>query len=445
MLAIILSDNSWFRNRWVRILLLGSVAGLIGLTVALGEVTRAYGLGILLILSFGTCLVYLVRTGRRDLAAGLLLAFSLRFVVALLIAQGGIIPEQYLTDHQTYHELGTSLSTAWASNIDTEPIVRNLGNYKAYVYVAATIYYLAGPSIFLMQVLNIVLMCFALLLIWLIVRRGFNDRRVATVTIMAMAVWPGGVIQDAMNNREAFAVLSLSASLWFFIEFSRTGKYRLLLLCGSALVVTGLFRDYLIVIFMGSVVAWLMLKRPSLKRVVLLASAVALTYLAVGFIARISPHIPDITEIFSPAGLQQYTASRVLKVGATTALFPDRVYRTWLDVFVALPKGFLAVLFLPLPGIYSTSNLAQMVAAAENIVLLLAVGLGLSRIRRHWSNLTLRFLLLATAVALTVHGLVDSDLGTATRHKRVFVPYILCFAAERLLRRDERGEESVQP
>lgn len=445
MLSIILARNGLFRNRWVGSLFLGLVAGLIGLTAALGEVTRAYGFGMLLILSFGACLGYLSQTGRSELALVLLLAFSLRLVVALLIARGGIIPEPYLTDHQTYHELGMDLSNAWVSNIDTDPIVRNLGNYKAYVYVAAAVYYLAGPSLFLMQVLNVVLMCFALLLIWLIVRRGFDNDRVATVTIMVMAVWPGGVIQDAMNNREAFAVLCLSTSLWFFIEFIQTGKYRFLLLCGSALVVTGLFRDYLVVIFMGSVVAWLMLKRPSLKRLILLVSVLALTYMAAGFIARISPHIPDITEMLTPAGLQQYTASRVLKIGATTALFPDRVYRTWLDVFVALPRGFLAVLFLPLPGVYSTSNLAQMVAAAENTVLLLAVGLGLSSMKRHWSNLTLRFLLLATAVALTVHGLVDSDLGTATRHKRVFVPYIVCFAAAQLLIRDRSGEEPARP
>lgn len=427
--------------------MMGCVALLVGVSLSLSQGARAIGFGVLVLVCFGLLLWHLVRTGQKGFAVVLFLAFALRLVVALVIAQGDMIPHKYLTDHRTYHELSTRLSSVWIAGNDTDAITRNLGTYRTYVYVSSAIYYVIGPNVFVMQLLNIVVMCVALWGIWQILNRAFGNDRIATATVLIVALWPGGIIQDAMNNREAFALVSLTTSFWFFTEFCRTRRFKDILFSGLTIIVTGLFRDYLVVVFLGSVAAWLALDRPSMKRAAVLGGVLVTTFVAAHLLGQINPHIPDVMELLTPAGLQKYTASRVVGVGAATALFPDRVYHTWFDVLLFLPKGFIMVLLQPFPGLYPISNLARLVAAAENVVLLVLIILGLRSMKQYWSNPALRFLLLATLVALTVHGLVDSDLGTATRHKRVFLPYIVCFAVASLasLARSDRSLRMLRP
>jgi hypothetical protein len=111
-------------------------------------------------------------------------------------------------------------------------------------------------------------------------------------------------------------------------------------------------------------------------------------------------------------------------------IFRGVEFRTWLDVAAFLPKAAFTVLFMPLPGLYPIEgSLGRTLACAENLAVLAACLLAFLGVWRQGrsperSALAAFFLIVWMASALT-----EVDLGSATRHRLLYLPFLLPFAA----------------
>ncbi len=157
----------------------------------------------------------------------------------------------------------------------------------------------------------------------------------------------------------------------------------------------------------------------------------------------------------SPEGItrarkwRQYTNRRATKRDENreiaTQIYPDAEFKTWGDVLAYLPKGAFAVLFMPLPGLYPMDGkLGRYAAAGENIFLLVIAGLAVFGFVRG-PKTPARLGLLAFFAAMTAGAaLLEYDLGSAGRHKLLYLPMLFPFAAEEALRLYERATRRAQ-
>ena len=111
-----------------------------------------------------------------------------------------------------------------------------------------------------------------------------------------------------------------------------------------------------------------------------------------------------------------------------------------------LPKSIFYILFMPLPGLYPLGGkLGRILASAENLALLalsLVALLGLLRGPRSPAALSL---LAFFCLILPPSALLEFDLGSATRHRLLFFPFILPFAAWQLSRWSETWQRPKDP
>lgn len=147
----------------------------------------------------------------------------------------------------------------------------------------------------------------------------------------------------------------------------------------------------------------------------------------------------------SPGGITTFRKSRQfadrrwarLTMGReiNTQIYPEAEFKTWWDVLAYLPKGAFTVLFMPLPGLYPMDGkLGRYAAAMENMILLSLAALAAAGFIRCPKS-PARLGLLAFFATMTVGAaLLEFDLGSAGRHKLLYLPMLFPFAAEEFLR-----------
>ena len=144
---------------------------------------------------------------------------------------------------------------------------------------------------------------------------------------------------------------------------------------------------------------------------------------------------PTITRPTSPEGISRFRNARqsadrqwaATHAGReiSTQIYPDETFKTWLDVLLYLPKGALTVLFMPLPGFYPLDGkVGRWAAAGENTALFLVALFAATGFARG-GNSPARLGLLAFFAAMTVSAaLLEFDLGSAGRHKLLYLPML---------------------
>jgi hypothetical protein len=122
-------------------------------------------------------------------------------------------------------------------------------------------------------------------------------------------------------------------------------------------------------------------------------------------------------------------------------LFYDQKFDDWLDVAAFMPKAAFYALFMPLPGLYPIEGkIGRVLACAEDLALLLLAAAAVFALsRRHWTA-TSAILILVFAGMTAGSALFEFDMGSASRHRIMYLPLLLCFAFTLLPRSaDERA------
>lgn len=415
---------------------------------------------------------------RRPLTALFALALALRVASAVATEFHPIFPAYYYTDADNIHSYAvTALKDVRAGR---PPVINGALSERIQTQISLTIYRALGPKPFAVKLLNSLLGALAVAAFSWALSMVFSAKP-ALLAGLALAVWPSHVFYTSQNLKEApvgllvYAALGCTFASGFDARTSRRRAAALALGAGAALLAAGLYRSHVQVSLSAVSLTALGLaaaKRPR-ANVVLTAAAILAALLLHTTVARallgsfntqalgaadkgrIEPHlIPvtfdnvDSTSISRPTSPEGITRFRNIRQSADqnwamanvgrvigTQIYPEAVFKTWLDVLFYLPKGAFTVLFMPLPGLYPMEGkLGRWAAAAENAALLTLALLAAAGITRGAMRLE-RLALLALFAAMTAGAaLLEFDLGSAGRHKLLYLPIIFPFAAEEAMR-----------
>ncbi|MBI3565044.1 MAG: hypothetical protein HY079_07610 [Elusimicrobia bacterium] len=403
-------------------------------------------------------------------------ALALRACCAVLTEFKPIFPPYYYTDAGIFHK--TALAALDRTKASEAPSINGTLSERLQILMTLMTYRIFGAFPLAIKLVNAVLGAAAVAALAWALAFVFGERPAFWAGALA-AAWPSDVFYTSQNLKESPTQLMAFAGLGAFLALGRDERLdrprtaALAAAAAAGLIGAGTYRSYVLLslsLGLGVVFGLETFRRPRLRLAVpglTLATVLCAFPSATGALLRSfaasggrdsaragSLLIPetldnaDPSHIYrptSPEGLTGFRRNRQdsdrtwAKVHAerdiATQIFPDAVFATWLDVLAYLPKGVFYVLFMPLPGLYPMDGKVGRVAAAlENTLLLglaLAALVGFVRGPKTPARLGL---LAFFAVMATGAALLEFDLGSAGRHKLLYLPMLFPFAAEEALR-----------
>lgn len=425
-----------------------------------------------------------VRWSSRDLKRLFLLAacaFVLRAAAALLIQHRPLFPAYYYQDAVLTDTLSRQTLAAWkqgaALPLDYSPAQRLV------VFCTAALYRLFGLHALIPMLANALLGALGVFALGALAARAFGPSA-GLLAAGAVAVWPSEVFYTSQNLKEAPTQLFLWLAFAALLPGAENESVTTPRLAAGlmALTAAALLRPYLLiaaVAALGLGAVWNALRRKKERAaawtLTVAVLAAPLIYQAVSRLtfdrllpatrsapntenvvvpvavdasgARLHPYSPAAIENFrrlrqsADRNYSRLTAGRQIQ----TQLFPDARFAGWLDVAEFIPQSAFYVLFMPLPGLYPMDGkLGRLLAAAENVVLLALAVLGVMDLARGPKTPARAAAVLFLVFMAAGSALLELDLGSAARHKLLYLPLIFPFAAEELLRLFGRSRRATE-
>lgn len=399
-------------------------------------------------------------------------ALALRVACAAATEIAPIFPSYYYTDAAVIH--AGALGALADIRAARAPLIQGTLAERVQILISLGIYRGFGARPFAVKLFNAFLGALAVGAFAWALSLAFPDRS-AFAAGFAVAVWPSHVFYTSQNLKEApvsllvYAALGSALAAGFDASAPRPRAAAFALGAGLALLGAGFYRSYVLLCLAASLLTALGLAAARAPRMNAALAAVSI-FAALGLypcasrglLASISSGAPNAADAVqshsplmpaptSPEGISRFRASRQAadRVWASdkanreigTQIYPGEKFRTWLDVLSYLPKGAFTVLFMPLPGLYPLEGkLGRWAAAAENGALLLLALLAAAGFARGPKTPQRLGLVVFFGAMTAGAALLEFDLGSAGRHKLLYLPMLFPFAAEEALRL-LRGEE----
>lgn len=421
---------------------------------------------------------------RRPLLLVVFAALALRCAAAIVTEKSPIFPTYYYTDAQMYDRDARRLLRPLTS--DEAKLGILAPGRELYTNWLAALYHVFTPTPLLPKLLNALLASLAVLLFGLLARTAVGKRAALLATLL-LALWPTHIFYSAQNLKEAWMSLSVVAALFFFLRPLGSGEGESLYsacaqnaLASSALVLSGLLRGHLlpilsIVLFMTTLYHGLKNLRtshdwriPALAALFIATSFLVYRPLSASIMMRLSAsdikynmyflkvYTPPITStaqahsvptagparfrLPNPRWISDFRrlsqdhdrewTTNNMRREIQTQIFPDEKFETWGDLIRFIPKAAFYSLFMPLPGLYPMDGkLGRILAAGENVLVLVFFLFGLAGLRCDFDR-PIGFALLALFSSIWLsYSVFEFDLGSATRHRMLYLPFFLPFAA----------------
>lgn len=413
------------------------------------------------------------RIDLRAIIAIALAAFALRAGTAVLTELRPLFPDYYYADAAFADREARATLDAWARG-ERRDILYSPAQ-RAHIFFTAALYRVSGARPLAPKLVNALAAALGIAAFGLLSGRLFGAR-IGPASAAAICFWPSHVFYTSQNFKEGLVCGVLMGTFLLLTTGEDTRRERGYYEFAAGLTLLallGFFRSHVMLTaaaaVAGAAATSLILRRgsrltaawaiaacfaaPLLHQVAsrtLLRAPVAAS--AAGPAAERAV-IPDITDPgsgevhtpLSPRGITEFRrlrqhSDRVYAKGnfereIGTQLFPGELMNSWLDVLLFVPKASFHVLFMPLPGLYPLEGKpGRILAAAENLVLLALVALGLAAAIRGGLPPHRLGLLLFFAMMTAGSSLLEFDLGSAGRHKLMYLPMLFPFAAEEALR-----------
>ncbi|HBZ68649.1 MAG TPA: hypothetical protein DEP35_02410 [Deltaproteobacteria bacterium] len=355
---------------------------------------------------------------RRTLVPIFLAAFAVRAVVAIVIAYAA--PDGYFAlDDQRYSALGQELARHWAGQ---GAYPQDIHGAVGYYFWNALIFTVVGPVPLAATLLNGVLGAGCTVLAWSLARATGGDAA-ARYAALLTAFFPSLVLWSSLNLKDALAV----AAILGLLRAAQRLHARLTLgpVAGIAfgLALLGELRGYLALVAAAALAVAIVVPRLGGRHAaVSIAATIALC-------AVVMVWLGPIDGLGDEASLESLDrARRELAFGAS-AYQGDADVSTPATALKFLPIGLGYFLLAPAPWqVWNTRQLLTLpeMLAWYAILPQVAAGFLVAMRRRFGAALPLAsFALLATVS----YALVESNLGTAYRHRAQVLVLFLVFGA----------------
>ena len=379
-----------------------------------------FSLSILLI---SILLLYLIITDRNPAVKKILIiSFLIRVIVAFVDHYG------YLT-HYGWDDFFTIALQIKTNMVKGYPLLANVYesiHAVAYGVFCAFFYYLLGDYQIIVRIVNCFLGILVADRVFRISLRLTNDEKSSVLAAGITAFYPSFVIYCALDMRDAL-IFFLTAEMLYRISLIINKKtiMDLTLLIFEMIVLYFLRTQYLILFSIIGLLYFFIhsnLYKNRLKRFIL--SLIIVAIVVIGY--------RNLQELgYFPILLRSMNADMAWRAAGGSAYLVGVQYETWWDIFRWTPIRMIHFAFGPF--FWSVNNPFMLMSAIESFLLIfLAIAAFTKKARQqYYKNPNLYLILfLFTMIGLLSSAVIDSNYGTAIRHKMNFIFIFFIFSAQ---------------
>ncbi|MDF9845164.1 MULTISPECIES: glycosyltransferase family 39 protein [unclassified Paenibacillus] len=373
--------------------------------------------GFLAVLVMLSSVVFVVVTSVKNhyqIAKFVYLGLSLRLIVLIAIAFFNILPYSFDVAWDEYSEI---LLPNWQRG-DFGYSFPMSGNVKYYTYLATSVYYIFGSNPVFMMLLNVLWGTLSIILIYRIGSELFNEKS-GKLAAFILAFWPSHILFSAMNMRDSLATILILALLLNLIKWIKYSKGSSLFLVVVLLIGNIMIRQQNAALLGGTVLPLIVLfaiKRahPLLKPIWVIAGFGGLLGLfgvawKLGYLSAL-----DISYVIREMNY---------RTDGGSAYLTSMQYSSWLDIIIYAPVRLIFFLFTPF--LWQAYNLQQALSAVESLILMFFSAVVIKNIRLlrgvSKNKLAMTAFILICFIGLLANSIIDSNTGTAVRHKLQFL------------------------
>jgi hypothetical protein len=374
------------------------------------------------ILFVSLLLMYLIISERNSAVKWIVsISFLLRVLVAFL-EHYGILTSYGWDDYFT-------IALQIKSNIvNGYPLFSNVNESihgVAYAVICAYVYYLFGDMQIIMQILNCFLGALVADRVFRISFRLTNDEASSVLASAITAFFPSFIMFCALDMRDAVIFFLTAEALYRIsgIFVDKSIKDTLIL----SIEAIGLYflRTQYMILFTIIIILYLIIRSKYYKKLsqslLLFFSVIIVVWLGYRHLERIG---------YFEVLFKVINADMAWRTAGGSAYLTGVNYQSWWDVVRWTPVRMIHFAFGPFP--WTVNNLFMLLAALESAVLVLLTMAAFSQKARQIYNLNPRlylFLLLFAVMGLFSSAVIDSNYGTAIRHKMNFIFVFFIFSA----------------
>ncbi|GEK57699.1 hypothetical protein CHL76_01210 [Marinococcus halophilus] len=376
---------------------------------------------ILCILISSSILYFIASTVSQKLMNIVFLAFFLRIITVFFMSIFGILPYQY---DNNWDLTASQLLPSWhAGNFYFD-----VGNgFEPYSILTTIIYFLLGENPIYMQLLNAFFGALTIYVIFLICLKLFN-KRVAYLTSIIIALWPTYIFFISMQMRESLAIFFITLLIYFFINWLNDFKIKNLIGVLIALIFSALIREQnavlvTLILFPFVIVHFWKNSNKYLKIFSVIFSFVGLI---IAFL------ILNVSGYLSYLNLNYISEEMNYRTDGETAYLAWMNYSSIFDLIIYSPIRLIYFVYTPFP--WQITDFQQAISFLESIVLIIMTFYILKNIKKIINYSLYKkgffFLIAFCLLGLIANGLIDSNVGTAIRHKLQYLYlFIILFVA----------------
>ena len=352
----------------------------------------------------------------------LIISFLIRVIVAFVDHYG------YLT-HYGWDDFFTIALQIKTNMVKGYPLLANVYesiHAVAYGVFCAFFYYLLGDYQIIVRIVNCFLGILVADRVFRISLRLTNDEKSSVLAAGITAFYPSFVIYCALDMRDAL-IFFLTAEMLYRISLIINKKtiMDLTLLIFEMIVLYFLRTQYLILFSIIGLLYFFIhsnLYKNRLKRFIL--SLIIVAIVVIGY--------RNLQELgYFPILLRSMNADMAWRAAGGSAYLVGVQYETWWDIFRWTPIRMIHFAFGPF--FWSVNNPFMLMSAIESFLLIfLAIAAFTKKARQqYYKNPNLYLILfLFTMIGLLSSAVIDSNYGTAIRHKMNFIFIFFIFSAQ---------------
>jgi len=372
-------------------------------------------------LIFYLIFIYLLKSKDQFFRKMFLISFFLRFLMIALDEILLFLPTQ--SDSFIYHNQAVDLCLSSPHSFLYKYEIIIVAHQLLYSKFLSCLYTIFGCYPIVGRLFNSYIFLFAAILLYEIVNKIFENKRTAAYSIAWIVLMPSCLVFSSYLLRDSLLFFLSVLILLFFVNVIQK-RYQTIsfIILMSAFFYNGLLRVqnyYLFGLIFLLFFVFQILTSVNYKKYLYIVLVILVA--TVIFVAK----YPS----FSYYVITYPLRAQPLRAEGGSAYLSHLVYNDWYDVLLFLPIRFIYFTFGPF--IWNIGGAFQLFTALEGLVILLAAiwtVIYFTKYRiEHNFDLQI-FLLIFCLIGLLANASVDSNFGTAVRHRMNYVVFFFIFA-----------------
>ena len=390
-----------------------------------------------LIFLFFIFVIYIFRKENNYIALIILIAFSLRCIFSLLQEFYHIIP--YIWDEKAFHDMSIGYFEFLFGVGQIPYDITRINSVSSYGTFLGTIYFFFGQHPLIARLVSCILGSSVIFLIYKLSLKLKLKTMHIYILCLIIAFTPSYIIFSGLIMRDMLIWILTYLLIYLFYKLFQ--KFNIKDLIYSILIIVPLIllrKQYAPLYGLYFFIMFLLLIREK-KYYFISVNINFIKYIFFVFLFSFSMYgiysliMYELTTWDKTEVVEYFATQMSYRAQGGTAYLQNLEYNSYFDLIKYTPIKF--IYFTYGPFIWGSSNLFILLAAVENLVLWFFSILFLSKVRyvkyiaSRKNYIFFIFLFIFVFISLLANSIIDSNFGTAIRHRMVFVPifYVLTF------------------